>query len=70
MEQIARGYSATHIASRRGQSAAADPLLLDTGEAIGHVEKTIGRVLRRKRRHGTTRLVAIEYGVLGIPEET
>jgi hypothetical protein len=39
-------------------------------EAIGHFEKTLGRVQRRRRRQGTTQLVAIEFGVLGIPAET
>ena len=68
MEQIARAYGYAHRITER-KSAAAKPLLLDTGEAIGHVEKTNGRVLRSKRRHGTTRLVGIEYGVLWISEE-
>ena len=68
MEQIAR-VTATHIASRRGNRRQQSRLLLDTGEAIGHLEKTIGRVLRSKRRLGTTRLVGIEYGVLWISEE-
>ncbi|MGO9568176.1 MAG: hypothetical protein ACLP5H_11595 [Desulfomonilaceae bacterium] len=52
------------------QSEAADLLLLDTGEPIGHLDKVIAKCCEEKRRHSTTRLVAIEHGVLGIPEET
>ena len=36
--------------------------MLDTGETMGHLEKTIGRVLRRKNR-GERRKVAIDMEV-------
>lgn len=49
---------ATLITSLRGQWAASDLLLLDTDTFIGQLEKTPGRVLRRrkpglKKKNGT-----------------
>jgi hypothetical protein len=54
----------TSITSLREAIAAADLILLDADEFIGHLEGTLGRVLRRKKPGPKN---TIRYRVPGIP---